>query len=71
MVMKLMVIIYELNIQFLIKNIIQHQVFIWVVLIVILIEVVDMMIAVIMIMVDVVHQDAIRLVQDQDHMKVS
>jgi hypothetical protein len=71
MVMKLMVIIYELNIQFLIKNIIQHQAFIWVVLIVILIEVVDMMIAVIMIMVDVVHQDAIRLVQDQDHMKVS
>ena len=71
MVMKLTVIILELNIQYQIKSIIQHQAFIWVARIVTHIEVVVM--TIVMIMVDADHQDAILQDQDlvQDHMIVS
>ena len=71
MVMKLTVIILELNIQYQIKSIIQHLAFIWAARIVTHIEVVVM--TIVMIMVDADHQDAILQDQDlvQDHMIVS
>ena len=71
MVMKLTVIILELNIQYQIKSIIQHLAFIWAARIVTHIEVVVMTID--MTMVDADHQDAILQDQDlvQDHMIVS